>query len=193
MRMRRTTIALTLLALLAVGCREDPDPAAGPATTPVETTPAPNELEGASCEPQTGGSDQNLPDFVEVIPSREEGIDRVTFRFEPEDETVTEAPSYSVQFVDELVTDGEGAPVDVEGEAFVAISFHALGVDLSEETPREIYTGPTEFKTGFANLLEIEQLGDFEAVVSWGMGLQRESCFRVESSPTEITIEFPSP
>jgi hypothetical protein len=95
--------------------------------------------------------------------------------------------------VDQLTTDGEGAPVDVEGNAFVAISFHAIGVKLTGEEPEKVYKGPTEFKTGYSNLLEVEQLGDYEAIVSWGMGLQRESCFRVTASATEITVEFPSP
>ena len=189
---RRLSILLAVGVLLS-SCADEADPSASPSAPSPSGSPTAVELEGATCEPTQGGSDQNLPDFVEVIPEHAEGIDRVTFRFETEDASVTEAPSFSVQFVDELRTDGEGAPVEVEGERFVQISFHALGVDLTTETPRPIYNGPREFITGYPNMVEVEQLGDFEAVISWGIGLNRAGCYRVESSATEITLEFPSP
>ncbi len=193
MTMNRRWLAVLLAAgMLLSACADEAEPGASPSAPSPSGSPTPIELEGSTCEPSQGGSDANVPDFVEVIPEHVEGIDRVTFRFEP-DASATEAPRFNVQFVDQLTTDGEGAPVDVAGERFVSIGFHAIGVRIEGETPEEVYTGPREFITGYPNMLEIEQLGDFEAQVSWGIGLSRAGCYRVESSASEITLEFPSP
>ena len=194
MRMiRRRLVVLLAVGMLLSACADESDPSASPSAPSPSGSPTPVELEGSTCEPTQGGSNQSVPDFVEVIPEHAEGIDRVTFRFEPENASITEAPSFSVQFVDQLTTDGEGAPVDVAGERFVQISFNAVGVRLVTETPEPVYTGPKEFISGYPNMVEVEQLGDFEAIISWGIGLNRAGCYRVESSATEITLEFPSP
>jgi hypothetical protein len=86
----------------------------------------------------------------------------------------------------------ENTPDYIEGEAFVQIIFQAFGVDLSGEEPVEIYKGPKEFTPGFPTVLEVEELGDFEATISWGIGLSTRACFVVDATPTRITLEFPS-
>src|SRR5207302_1123663 len=42
---------------------------------------------------------------------------------------------------------------------------------------------------------EVEQLGDFEAVLSWGAGLSRASCLRTLelSNPTRLVIDVQTP
>jgi hypothetical protein len=44
-------------------------------------------------------------------------------------------------------------------------------------------------------LQEVEQLGDFEAVLSWGAGLSRPSCIRTLelSNPTRLVIDVQTP
>lgn len=120
-------------------------------------------------------------------------MDRVSFRFRQTDPDATDPPLYFVRYVDQLVTDGEGAPVEVEGKAFVHVSFMAVGVDLSSETPIEVYTGPDEFTPAFPTVRELEKTGDFEGVVSWGIGLVRKACVVVEASDRELVLQFPSP
>ena len=198
----RTTASILLLtvSLFGAACAEQAgtgDEPTTPATVePTDTTPAP--LEGASCDRQQGGVDadgipnsSNVPDFVDVEITHEDGIDRIVFVFRPE-EGAGEVPAYGVEFVDQLFTDAEGAPVEVAGEFFVQVNFTAVGVDLSSETPEPIYTGPQEFDTGLGTLLEAEQLGDFESIVTWGLGLSFEGCPRVTATPSDLTIEFPA-
>jgi hypothetical protein len=72
------------------------------------------------------------------------------------------------------------------------VVFGALGVDISGEEPVEIYTGPKEFSPRFGTLREVEQLGDFEATISWGIGLAAEECFVLDVGPDHLTLEFPS-
>ncbi|HEV8572754.1 MAG TPA: hypothetical protein VGR49_06880 [Actinomycetota bacterium] len=190
--MRR--VALALLAVLVAGaCRREPTspPRAGPAESPTPS-PTPKELPGASCQERMAGDARNTPDFVAVDVESEGDVDRVTFTFRKRDGAPDVPPFHIVRFVDEPTTDPQGAPADIEGEAFVQIIFQAFGVDLSGEKPVEIYKGPKEFTPGFSTVLEVEELGDFEATISWGIGLSSRACFVLDATPTRITLEFPS-
>jgi hypothetical protein len=148
-------------------------------------------LPDSTCENTTGGNPENFPRFVEVVVEPGE-TDRITFKFEPDAGAPNEPPLHFINFTDELITDGEGRTVDAAGESFVVVSFQAVGVDLSEEEPVEVYTGPKRFTPGLGVLLEAVHLGDFEGQVSWGLGLSRDACFALEAEPDHITLEFPS-
>jgi hypothetical protein len=193
--MRRRWSLLCVFLLLAA-CGEEPLGGAPSPTTPATPdqaeSPTPTELAGASCDDRTGGDARNLPDFVEVEVESEEGVDRVTFQFEPNQPNIKQPPYHVVRFQDELHTDPEGAPADIEGEAFILVVFGALGVDLSGEEPEEIYTGPKEFTPGFGTVREVQELGDFEATITWGIGLASEECFVLDAGPDHLTLEFPS-
>lgn len=182
-------LAVLMLAFSACA-REDPTVASPGPPTPAPASP--QELRGASCEEQTGGTGANLPDFVEVEVESTDEVDRITFRFEPRDPGVDQPAWYVVKPTDRLHTDPEGEDAELEGQSFVLVVFGAFGVDLSEGEPREIYTGPTELRPRLGVVQEVEQLGDFEATVSWGVGLARPACLRVDAGPRHLTLEFPS-
>jgi hypothetical protein len=55
-----------------------------------------------------------------------------------------------------------------------------------------VYTGDERFTPGFGTLQEAVMLGDFEAQVSWGLGLSEKACYRVDAGPDHLTLEFPS-
>lgn len=193
--MPRRILALCLGLSVLAACADRAGPGTGETSDPTESpaSPAtPAALPGASCEPIQGGSFANVPDFVHAEVSHEAGIDRIEFGFELKDPGATEPPSFGVSFVDRLVTDGEGGPADVAGDAFLQVHFNAVGVDLSQETPVPIYTGPDEFTTGFSTLLEAEKIGDFENVITWGLGLAFRACPRVDATPTSLTVEVPA-
>ncbi len=181
--------ALLLAPLMLLGACRGPEDRRAASPSPSES---PGKLPGASCEDQEGGNSQIFPDFVSVDLKSEDGVDRVAFRFRQTDPDASDPPLYFVRYVDQLVTDGEGAPVEVEGKAFVSVSFMAVGVDLSGETPIEVYTGPDEFAPRFPMVRELEKTGDFEGVVSWGIGLNRKACVVVEATDRQLVLEFPS-
>jgi hypothetical protein len=118
-------------------------------------------------------------------------VDRVEFLFRPRSK-VSAPPSHYVRFTDQPLMEGEGDPAEVEGSAFVTVVFGAFGTDVSGPNPVQIYTGPTEFTPGFGTVRELEQLGDFEATVTWAIGLARRACFRMDAEPDRLVIEFPS-
>jgi hypothetical protein len=186
---------LAAALLLPVACAGPAEGPAGPAPRPGETqepgAEQPQALPDSTCENTTGGNPENSPRFVEV--ELESGqTDTITFRFEPEAGAPEDAPLHFINFSEQLITDGEGRPVKAAGEAFVVVSFQAVGVDLSGEEFVEVYTGPKRFEPGFGVLLEAVHLGDFEGQVSWGLGLSRESCFVLEAEPDHITLGFPN-
>jgi hypothetical protein len=193
----RKIAALVVAALLLVACAERRQLSGEP---PPEVTGFPPETEAppdspgggadTTCETVNGGNPSNFPRFVEVELESEDGVDRITFGFEPDPGAPNRAPWHFISFVDELVTEGEGRPVQVEGEAFLVVSFQAIGVDLSGEDPVEVYTGPKEFSPGYDTLKEVVHLGDFEGQVSWGLGLARQTCFVLDAGKDHITLEF---
>jgi hypothetical protein len=185
---------LVVLVLVGSACAER---RAEPAAPPPEETEAPaeeqpSELPGATCDTVNEGNPSNLPDFVAVELGSEDGVDRITFRFRPQPEAPAKPPWHFIDFTDELITEGEGRPVEVEGQAFVVVSFQAIGTDLSGEVPEPVYTGDERFTPGFGTLQEAVMLGDFEAQVSWGLGLSEKACYRVDAGPDHLTLEFPS-
>ncbi len=191
--MRTAAAAAVVAALLVTGCAQREPTVSGrpPAETPAEAeTPA--QGPATTCETVTSGNPSNLPRFTEVELESEDGVDRITFELEPESSAPNRPPWHHISFVDELITEGEGRPVEVEGNAFVLVSFQAIGVDLSGEEPVEVYTGPKEFTPAYGTLKEAEHLGDFEAQVSWGLGLADRTCFVLEARRDRITLEFPS-
>jgi hypothetical protein len=194
--MRGIGLVLVVAGLVASACaqRQPVTPGATGSDSPAASpeTESPDDLPGASCKNVNAGNPSNFPDFVEVELESEGGVDRITFRFEPPAGAPDKPPWHFISFVDELITEGEGRPVDVEGEAFLLVSFQAIGVDLSGEQPVEVYTGPQEFTPRFGTLREAEELGDFEGQVSWGLGLARKACFVLEAEPDHLTLEFPS-
>ncbi|MDQ3991521.1 MAG: hypothetical protein M3245_04320 [Actinomycetota bacterium] len=187
--MRRTATLSLLAGLVLAGCGQDPAGSPLPPPSPTATA-GPTPLAGASCDDRSVRGSRNVPDFVEVDVGTGQGVDRVTFRFRPRG-GATGPPSYDIRFTDELVTDGEGRPVEVEGSAFVAVSFTAVGYDL--DRGEAVYTGPTSFRPGAPAVRQVEQTGDFEGIVSWGIGLAERTCFVVEDDPDRLTLLFPHP
>jgi hypothetical protein len=54
------------------------------------------------------------------------------------------------------------------------------------------YTGSTDLKTGYATLVEVRQLEDFEGVVQLGLGVSGATCYRafVLTNPSRLVIDI---
>ncbi len=197
MSSRRFAALLVALAFAAAGCRSDSPTIVVPSETgtpsPTGGSPSPTAaptLAGASCEPTTGGSSSNTPHFVDVDTARSNGVESITFEFAAA--TSGEAPSFGVEYVDELTGDPSGEPVEIEGEAFLQVHFGAIATDLSGETPVQVYAGPRDIPIGFPVLRQAKLIGDFEAVVTWGIGLSSRQCFVAEADADSLTISVAS-
>jgi hypothetical protein len=117
-----------------------------------------------------------------------DGVDQVTFTFED-----GQLPGYDVAYIDPPVRqDGSGDEVEVEGGAFLSIRFApASGVDLLD-TLEPTYTGPDRVEGDTEVVTEVVRTGDFEANLTWVVGVEGEVPFRVDPDPTTgaVTVSF---
>jgi hypothetical protein len=96
-------------------------------------------------------------------------------------------PGYDVRYVNRIVADGSGRPVSLLGTKRIRVVIRqarghtSAGANLlpSVRTPL------------CSNLRQVKKAGDFEGVVSFGLGLRRRTGFRVFrlTAPTRIVID----
>lgn len=208
---RRLATAAVLGALVAGGCNgSEPERAGDEATTTSEATattlpttttaaaPAPSEVTtttgaapaafaGAttptSAPPPPGATQVAL--LADVEASSGAGVDRVVFRFAD-----GHLPGYDVAYVDGPVRqDGSGEMVPVEGRAFLQVRFEpASGVDLRAGTFEETYGGPDRVRGTTTRVTEVVRAGDFEANLTWVIGLDTKVPYRVEVLPGDNAV-----
>jgi len=123
----------------------------------------------ASAPAVLAGSAADFPTLVDVRAGHRPGFDRIVFEFEG-----GLPASASVEWVDRVTQDGSGRPVTIQGEAFLLVSLHGvLGHEMT--TPMETTYGPRARAFALPNVVHVVNAGDFEAVVSFGVGLMRQT------------------
>ena len=199
--MRTVLLPALLLALLAAGCSDD-----DPATTPTAGgSSVASELPSASAAPSSTGSpsgadavgeDDEEPaaadeqafaadraqdtaeasgnglSVVDVRTGRHDGYDRVVFEMGG-DGTV----GWSVQYDDDPRTAGEGAQVELAGDATLAVTLSGVGYPF--DTGVEEYGGPRRQAPGLEVVQELQLGGVFEGYYDAFVGVAQERPFRV--------------
>jgi hypothetical protein len=95
-----------------------------------------------------------------------------------------------------LKEDGSGNPVAVQGNAIVLVRMDpASGFDLNTGEGVMVYKGPKRIEGSSAGTSVVQELvrtGDFEAVLSWAIGLSDKVDFRVRTatSPARLIVDF---
>jgi hypothetical protein len=125
---------------------------------------------------------QSSPTLADVRAARHPGFDRVVFEFQG---TV---PEHQVRYVDQLIEDGSGRPVSVAGTADLEVVFHGADAHAADGTPS---VSPRRSSPGLTAVKEVAQTGDFEAVVGYGIGLDRRRPITVStlSGPSRLVID----
>ena len=204
--MRPALAVLAAAALVAAGCGSSDDDAAPPTSVAPASTPPPpssststvtetggiDPLEGASTRPASAPPPSAETALLErVSVARHEGYDRVVFQFR------NGLPGYRIQYVQPpLVEDGSGARVKIAGSRFVQLRFEpASGFDLTVPEGELVYKGPRRISgadAGTAEVQEVVRTGDFEAVLTWAVGLADQVDFRVTTleSPPRVVVDF---
>ena len=149
-------------------------------------------LDSTSAHEQLGSAASDDPQRVEVdlavVPTLAEvrvgghpTFDRVVFQFEGD------RPGHDVRYVDQVVQDGSGFPIPLDGRAFLQVSLFPATA-LSEEGP----FGPVPSVAGLAALRDLAFAGDFEAVVTFGIGVAGRTGFRVLQldAPSRVAIDI---
>jgi hypothetical protein len=197
-RIRAGALLLVVVAATAAGCgsssseSEPPAPAAGTTTVTAPTTTAAepvDSLAGAGTTVVVAPSTAKGTSLLDrVAVGRHAGYDRVVFQFRGEG-----LPGYRIEYVEPpLKEDGSGDPVDLAGNAFVVVRMEpASGFDLNSGEGELVYKGPKRL-VGASVVKEVVRTGDFEAVLSWAVGLEAKVPFRVTTadSPSRLIVDF---
>ena len=205
-RLRRCGVFFALLSavalLTAAACGEE---AAAPATPGEETATAPSPTAApptataaatpfqGTREPVEAPASPGLPLggalLVDVRAARHEGFDRIVFEFQGG------LPGYRVEYqAPPILGDASGEPVEIAGNAFLRIRFEPAAAH-DPNTGDPTYSGPRELSPGLPSLVEAQETGDFEAVLTWVLGLNQETDFLVHplGDPFRIAIDVSHP
>ena len=137
----------------------------------------------AASRPATTAS---TPRLVGIQAAHHPGFDRVVFRF------AGPVPSRRhVRYVNQLIADGSGNRIAIAGRAILSVSL----------SPAEAHDGvgrpTTSGRIAFAlpNVMTVVRSGDFEAVVSHGIGLAKRTSFHVSTltHPSRVVIDIRTP
>lgn len=199
-RLAAVAVPLALVAILGYNAYQlGPGKAKGPVSpastasataepaSPEPTSPEPS----AAATPQppfacstatTGGNSGVVGQLVAVRAAHQTGFDRVTFEF-----SSASMPQYdlTLQPNTNFTTDASGMPVTLAGTTGMRIHFPM-------STGQGSYAGSTDLKANLDALKEVYQLGDFERVLTWGLGIQGPACYRVSelTGPTRLVIDL---
>jgi len=125
--------------------------------------------------------------LVAVRIARQPGFDRLVFEFEGA------LPGYSVAYTGRPIMGTSGKEISVEGGAVLQVRMaHASGVDLTGATLRQTYAGPDRIRpAGTAGVAEAVRVEDFEAVLTWVVGVRSQTPFRVTplTSPSRLVVD----
>ncbi|HEU5213315.1 MAG TPA: hypothetical protein VFU10_11140 [Gaiellaceae bacterium] len=149
-------------------------------------------LSGADTEPLTSTSDADFSALMKGLAvGRHTGYDRVTFTFE------NVVPGYVVSYVEPPIKeDGSGNTVNVAGSDYVQVRMQpASGFDLNQGEGVSVYKGPKRISgadAGTAVVKDVVRTGDFEAVLTWTIGLAGKVGYTVQTleSPPRLVIDF---
>jgi hypothetical protein len=133
---------------------------------------------GAQSAPET-------PTLVDVRAGGHPGYDRVVFEFRGP------VPEHRIGYVDQLVQDGSGNPVSVAGAADLQVVFEGANAHNEDGSPT---ISPRRLSPGLTAVKEVAQIGDFEAMVTYGIGVDRRRPIEVStlSSPSRLVIDVPT-
>lgn len=106
-------------------------------------------------------------------------FDRVVFRF------TGAPPRYLVQYVPSIRQDGSGFPVAVAGRRFIGVYLESIDTASGVRAPKVL-------TPRFPMLRQMKQSGNFEALLSYGLGLRTKRGFRVFrlSAPTRVVVDL---
>jgi hypothetical protein len=182
-------VAAIVIGLLVIGNPfKPPTVGVGPGPTPSarpSPSPSPTPSVQFDCVDQTQRFGPQAPPTAFITAVRtgtHAGYDRITFEFKDTLPGIVELhPQSNARFTH----DASGQMETIAGTFGLRIVFR--GADEHSN-----YSGATDFKSSYADLKEAKAFGDFEGVVTWGVGLAKPACFHVSTltNPARLVIDL---
>jgi hypothetical protein len=96
-------------------------------------------------------------------------------------------PAYDVRYVNQIVADASGKPVSLLGTKRIRVLIR----NARGHTSAGANLLPSVITPLCSNLRQVKKAGDFEGIVTFGLGLRRKTGFRVFrlTAPTRIVID----
>ena len=189
---RLTALAVLAVALAGCGGKSSDEQAAStlPSSPPTATvTTSSCMIFGTSRSPQKSSSAETL--YLRHIALRSEDCtSTVSFELEPKSQVLGYDVSYQPADTAK-VEDGSGNPVEISGEAFLVVKLKpAMTAKIDGDQVTKTYTGPNRLP-GTDPVTEVVKTGDFEGVVTWVIGLDRELPFSADprDDALDVTID----
>ncbi len=192
--MRRLAIPLAVAAgvvLFAAGCgtptSDQPTPSGGVSSS-AGTSPSASAGDDGGVRPATTAPAGLLQ---AIRTGRHPGYDRLVFEFGG-----TTAPAHAIRYVDKVTTDPADKPVPLRGSAFLYVVVHGGTLDttprVADPSQGQRYTGPTRVTPLLPMLSEAAVAGDFESVLSFGVGVTRPTGITVSTltAPARLVVDF---
>jgi hypothetical protein len=111
-----------------------------------------------------------VPELVQIrvgshpAAAGDRAYDRMSFTF------TSAFPSYRIEFAGKLVSDGSGKVIPLRGRGVLKIVFTGAQAHTADGTKPSIISQPSS-STGFQRMTDYAQAGDFEGVLSYGIGI----------------------
>lgn len=135
-----------------------------------------------TCAGKAGGI-SGVPGTVSSIrASHHNGYDRLVIEFAPSAAGAIPAYSLNPQASSTFTRDASGQPVTLDGTA---------GIKLVLRNTTEGGGAPKDVKPALPAIREVANVGDFERVTSYGIGLSKTACFRALelNGPSRIVVD----
>jgi hypothetical protein len=117
-----------------------------------------------------------VPKLVAVRVGRHRGFDRVVFQFDRALPATSESARYGT-----VAADGRGNPIPLLGRSFLVVVFS--GADAHHDDGRPSFAQAGYLTPGMPALRQVASAGDFEATVTFGLGLNGRVGFRMFDLP----------
>jgi hypothetical protein len=196
--MRYARLAAVAGVIGLVGCGSTSALSPGEAQSPAPATTAPSAASPApsTATPKPTVAPTGQPSgparvcsqagtyLTAVRTGEHSGYDRVVFQFSGK------LPGYTVERVQAVYSDAKGTPVPLAGQSYLRVVFHGTSAVCPKPLYRT-YTGPTVLTPYYPELLTVSAAGDFEGVLSFGIGLAAQGSYHVFTltSPHRLTID----
>jgi len=158
--------------------------AAGAAAMAAPISASADSLPAFGCANASGGTSATAATISGVRIAHHDGYDRLVIGFA----TSNGVPSYTVQrqASSTFIRDASGASASLEGSAGIKIVVHNADI---------MPGAPADQKPRLPEVREMANIGNFERVASYGVGLRDQACIRVFelSGPSRLVIDVQTP
>ena len=145
-------------------------------------TASADNLGSFSCTSKSGGVTGVPGTVASIRVAHHDGYDRLVIEFAPSAAGAMPAYSLTPQASSTFTRDASGQSAKLDG---------ASGIKAVFRNTTEGSGAPSDIKPGLPAIREVTNIGDFERVTSYGVGLSNAACFRAMelTSPTRLVVD----